>query len=335
VLTGLVAAIGCHRASPAERLSDAEFWRLVETLSEQPAAFPLSDNFVSNEFEFAEVVRALQSHGGVYIGVGPEQNFTYIAALRPTFAFIVDIRRENRNLHLLYKALFELSSDRVDFVSRLFSRLRPAGLDSSSSVDAIFEKFDIAPASSAMQADTLDRVREQLVGHHGFRLSSDDLTEMERALEAFRTDGPDIDFWRGRQAESEAPSYRQLMTARDWTRMPRSYLASHDAFSIVKRLEERNLVVPVIGDFAGEMTLRRIGDYVRTRAGTIRAFYGSNVGVYLTKTQTKEFCANLASLPTAPRALFIEGTRMRPMSAKLAACRADRGASLVFEREKK
>ena len=43
--------------------------------------------------------------------------------------FIVDVRLENRSLHLLYKALFELSTDRADFVSRLFSRGAPADLD--------------------------------------------------------------------------------------------------------------------------------------------------------------------------------------------------------------
>ena len=68
------------------------------------------------------------------MGVGPEQNFTYIAALKPSIAFIVDVRRGNLDLHLMYKALFELSADRVDFVSRLFARKRPEGLTSSSSV---------------------------------------------------------------------------------------------------------------------------------------------------------------------------------------------------------
>ena len=65
----------------------------------------------------------------MYVGVGPEQNFTYIAALKPTMAFIVDIRRGNFDLHLIYKALFELSADRAEFVSRLFSRPRPDGPD--------------------------------------------------------------------------------------------------------------------------------------------------------------------------------------------------------------
>jgi hypothetical protein len=65
---------------------------------------------------------------GVYLGVGPEQNFTCIAAIKPRIAFISDIRRGNLNLHLVYKALFEMSGSRADFVERLFSRTRPAGL---------------------------------------------------------------------------------------------------------------------------------------------------------------------------------------------------------------
>jgi hypothetical protein len=50
--------------------------------------------------------------GRAYVGVGSEQNFTYIAATRPVIAFIVDIRRGNLDLHLIYKVLFELSADR-------------------------------------------------------------------------------------------------------------------------------------------------------------------------------------------------------------------------------
>ena len=53
--------------------------------------------------------------GGVYLGVGPDQNFTYILALQPKIAFIIDIRRQNMLQHLMYKALIEISKDRADF----------------------------------------------------------------------------------------------------------------------------------------------------------------------------------------------------------------------------
>src|SRR5256885_8329028 len=97
------------------RLDDREFWRIIEDFSE-PNGYFRSDNLLSNENAFQHVVPALQSAlpaDGVYLGVGPEQNFTYIAALKPRLAFIVDIRRGNMDLQLLYKAFMELSRDRA------------------------------------------------------------------------------------------------------------------------------------------------------------------------------------------------------------------------------
>src|SRR4051794_18249973 len=104
----LLLAIAACGSPLRASLSDQEFWRLAERLSEPPGTFALSDNYVSNEAHFAETVRWLTPRGGVYVGVGPEQNFSYIAKLRPAVAFVVDIRRDNLDLHLLYKALFEV-----------------------------------------------------------------------------------------------------------------------------------------------------------------------------------------------------------------------------------
>ena len=55
-------------------------------------------NLTSNELWFQHVIPdsvARVKPGGVYLGVGPEQNFTYMAALRPKMAIIFDIRRGN------------------------------------------------------------------------------------------------------------------------------------------------------------------------------------------------------------------------------------------------
>lgn len=77
--------------------SAAEFSRLVRDLSEDGGYFR-SDNFTSNETSYLHIIdklRELGASGGAYIGVGPEQNFTYIAKVRPRIAFIVDIHRRN------------------------------------------------------------------------------------------------------------------------------------------------------------------------------------------------------------------------------------------------
>src|ERR1700686_1630072 len=117
----VAGAPGAGGALPSNR-TDEEFWRIVQGFSERAGTFP-SDNLLSNERRLQVVIPDLTrtvKPEGVYLGVGPEQNFTYMVALRPRMAFIFDIRRGNMALHLIYKALFELSADRAEFVSRLF-----------------------------------------------------------------------------------------------------------------------------------------------------------------------------------------------------------------------
>src|SRR5436190_3254580 len=317
----VLAADGCARRStvPAA-LSDREFWSLIEALSEPPGRFTVSDDLLSNEPHVAENVRQLPRSGGVYIGVGPEQNFSYIERARPQVAFIVDIRRENLSLHLLYKALFDLSADRADFVSRLFSRGRPSGLDAGASAQEVFKRFGVMPPSSELLDKTGTLVRERLLTARGLPLPQADLDWIARVLKAFYEGGPEIRFWGTPDIDAIQPSYRELMTARDIIGLTRSYLASEEGFHFVKEVQSRNLVVPVVGDFGGQGALRRIGDYVRARGDAVQAFYGSNVGVYLNTQQQKGFCANLESLPRATGAWFIERDGLRLLSSRLKAC---------------
>src|SRR5256884_9439497 len=141
---------------PAE-LTHKQFWSLSKDLSEEDGFFR-SDNLLSNETSFQYIIPELlktAKQGRVYLGVGPEQNFTYIAALKPVMAFIIDIRHGNLDVHLMYKALFELSKDRAEFVSRLFSRKRPAGLTSQSSARQIFTSYMLADGSQALFDENL------------------------------------------------------------------------------------------------------------------------------------------------------------------------------------
>src|SRR5437763_16818618 len=147
------------------RLSDQEFWKLVNDLSE-PNGFFRSDNLLSNESTFQYVIPdlvKLAKPGRVYVGVGPEQNFTYIVATKPAMAFIVDVRRGNLELQLMYKALFELSADRADFVSRLFSKRRPDGLSTKATSLDLFGAFGNAATSTEMFTANLQAIDDVLV----------------------------------------------------------------------------------------------------------------------------------------------------------------------------
>jgi len=302
------------------QLSDRDFWALANGFSEPAGRFTHSDNLVSNEVLFADTMRTLGRGGGVYIGVGPEQNFTYIAGVQPVMAFIVDVRAENRALHLLYKALFEIAVDRVDFVSRLFSRDRLRDADPGLSAGELFQRYASIQPQARLRDETARLVRARLLEQHQFGLTPRDLEWIDYAFNAFFSDGPDIHYARLLPSDPPGPSYRTLMTAKDVSGRPRSYLSSDEAFAFVKDLQARNLIVPVVGDFGGPTALRQIGEYVRAHGDIVSAFYGSNVEVYLNRMQEGAFCLNLAMLPRTRWSWFIGSKGKQFLRTKIAAC---------------
>ena len=107
-----------------------------------------------------------------------------------------------------------------------------------------------------------------------------------------------------------APSYADLMTASDQDGNMHSYLATEENFRTVKALEERNLVVPVVGNFAGPTAIREVARYLAERHGVVSAFYLSNVEQYLDMDGLWDaFCANVAALPMDDTSTFIRAVR--------------------------
>jgi hypothetical protein len=315
VLAGLVLVVGLTTvaASLPARLGDQEFWRLVSDSSEPDGVFR-SDNLLSNELGFQFVVPELArttKAGRVYMGVGPEQNFTYIVATKPAMAFIVDIRRGNLDLHLMYKALFELSADRAEFVSRLFSKKRPEGLSAKSTSSDIFAAFWTVATDPAIFNENLQAVDNLLVKKHGFALSGDDLDGIKTVYNAFFLYGPRIQYSSTSSfGGSQQPTYADLMTAADLAGVERSYLASEENFLFMKDLETRNMVVPVVGNFGGPKAIRAVGKYLKDRDAIVSAFYLSNVEQYLRQDLIWDnFCANVATLPLDETSTFIRSVR--------------------------
>src|SRR5436190_3282437 len=248
------------------RITDQEFWKLVTDFSEKGGYF-LSDNFVSNERLFQHALTELKRDretAGAYLGVGPEQNFTYIVALQPRIAFIFDIRRQNMIQHLMYKALFELSSDRVEFLSRLFSRARPDNLNASTNVTDLFAAFaDVSPEPELFR-ENLGAIKDRLIKDHGFTLTTDDETSLEYVFSAFFIGGPNLAYSRT-FPPGIMPSFEELMTEVDESGEHRSFLATQDTYETMRQFEMNNLLVPLVGDFAGPKAIRSVGDYLKER----------------------------------------------------------------------
>jgi len=295
------------------QLSDQEFWKLSGELSEPDGTFR-SDNLLSNESYFQYVIPQLNEvakSGQVYMGVGPEQNFTYISALKPKMVFILDIRRGNLDLQLMYKALFEMSKDRAEFVSRLFARKQPAGISSNSTLEEIFNAVSNAATSDEIYAENLNAIKDHLMKKHGFPLSENDTGGIEWVYGNFQRFGTHINYGSsGRGGFGNGVTYADLMLATDAQGVSRSYLANEENFNVLKSLHMKNLIVPVVGNFAGSKAIRSVGTYVRERDGMVAAFYLSNVEQYLRQDGIwDDFCRNVASLPLDASSTFIRSER--------------------------
>jgi hypothetical protein len=293
------------------RLSDREFWKLVTTASEADGFFQ-SDNLVSNELTLQQIIPELvkgRSPSGVYLGVGPDQNFTYIAAMRPKIAFIVDIRRQAMMQHLMYKALFELSENRADFVSMLFSRPRPDGLRPNPAPIQLLEAFYPVNADSTMYWRNLNAVKDHLTKTHGFALSVEDLAGIDYVFTSFYLGGPDIsyNYGGGFGRNRGMPSFADLMVATDAEGVNRGFLASEQHYDVVRQLQLRNLLVPVVGDFAGPLALRAVGEFLRANRAVVSAIYTSNVEQYLFREPHKwrQYYENVATLPIDSSSTFV------------------------------
>ena len=300
---GLVLGLG---GDLPPRLTDAEFWQLIGDLSESGGFFR-SDNLVSNEDTFQTVVPELVATtrpGGAYLGVGPDQNFTYIAAIDPKIAFITDIRRGNLQLHLMYKALFELSANRAEFLSRLLSRPRPRTLPADAAPGALFAAFAGAPPDRAL----FIRTRAEIVARleQARPLDARDIDGIEYVLDAFYQAGPALSYSNTLSGRGRYPTFKDLQIATDGRGRARGYLASEAHYRVVRSLQQRNLIIPIVGDFAGDKALRAIARYVREHGLTVSAFYTSNVEQYLFEEGTwTRFAANVAALPVTESSLFV------------------------------
>ena len=85
-----------------------------------------------------------------------------------------------------------------------------------------------------------------------------------------------------------------------------AFLASEENYRVVRDLEVRNLIVPVVGDFAGPKAIRAVGDYLKKRRLSVQAFYLSNVEQYLNQQGSwNNFCASVASMPLDETSTFI------------------------------
>jgi hypothetical protein len=289
-------------------LSDEAFWKMITDFSEDGGYFRF-ENFLSNELGFQLVIPELKEvvkTDGVYLGVGPEQNFTYIAALHPKMAFIIDIRRQNMLELMMYRAFFELSPDRADFLAHLFARKRPPRLDAKSTAEELFASYDGVQADPLLFKTYIEDAKNLLVKQHKFAFSAQDLSNLEYVYRVFMDAGPDLDYQAGGFGGGASPTYMDLMTMTDGQGKNRSYLGTEEAYRTMRDMEMKNLIVPLVGDFGGPKAIRTVGQYLKDHDAKVSTFYLSNVEQYLFQDDVwSSFYGNVATLPIDASSQFI------------------------------
>jgi hypothetical protein len=319
------------RAATDIQVSVEDFGRYIEQWSEPEGYFD-SDNFISNETSYLHVIGELNKRvqpGGIYLGVGPDQNLSYIAHTRPMLAIITDIRRQNMLEHLWFKALFEMAANRVEYLSLLISR-EPPRLKPNASFEETLIAIRGASTSEKLFQKNLAAIKS-ILDKYKLRLSSEDLSKIEYVYRTFWMEGLDLRFSSiGRGNAMMYPSLEEMLLETDREGRFQNYLSSEELFQRLKKLEVENRLIPIVGDFAGSHAFKAVGAFLKANGLQLSTFYTSNVEFYLfDRPGWPRYISNLRALPLADNAIFIRSyfpTYGRPHPQNM---RGHRSTSLV------
>ena len=303
VLALSLALYLCVAPACAQRASATSFAELVARLSE-PGGYFDSDNIITNEASYLFVSSQLAKvgvHGGVYLGVGPDQNFSYVALIKPSIAFMLDVRRDNLLEHLLFKSLFSLSRNRLEYLCLLFGKPFPRDADrwNDRSTAAIIDYLERTPTESTAVAAAREASNSRISALR-IPLDARDRLMIDRYRSEFVTDGLETRYSSlGRNNRMDYPTFGQLILATDRSGKAIGYLADEDAFQFVRSMQLHDRIVPVVGNVAGDKAVRAIGEYAAEYGLRVSAFYLSNVEQYLINRDGgfDEYARNVRALP--------------------------------------
>ena len=289
---------------------DETLTRLISALSE-PDSGPPADNLVSNEDSYvcgAGDLADTAHAGGVYLGVGPDQNFSMIAASRPDLAFVVDYRRRNLRLLMLHRALMALAKDRRGYLSRLTARppIGPSGGDATG-----------AEMAEAFGRGSMDRGR-----------LDEEVFEVARYLRPFGLLEPaewaDLATIQAKLAGPGVnarflglpgyPTLKRMMGATDHEGRRSHFLESEAAYGFVRDLQIADRLVPIVGDLAGHAAFARLADWLNRHGLEVATVYVSDVEFFLLRAgRFAPYVVNLSALPRRKDARIVR-TSTRPLA---------------------
>jgi hypothetical protein len=280
---------------------DRRFGTVVRDLSRVESG-PAADNLVSNEDSYprpsGQLARAV-APGGVYLGVGPDQNFTLMAHVQPALGVVVDYRRRNLLLHLLHKALFALAPDRAGYLERLTAR-RPAGLGSDPTPADLVAAFRAARFERGRLEETVAEVQRVV---RPLEVVEDAEWPALATIQA-KLAGPGLDA--RFLALPMYPTLARLIATTDRLGQPAHMLSSDRLYSRVRALHLGDRVLPLVGDYGQADGLRPLADWLRRHGLAVSVVYVSDVEFFLLRAgRLGAYAANLARVPRTDGALIV------------------------------
>jgi hypothetical protein len=142
-------------------------------------------------------------------------------------------------------------------------------------------------------------------------LTTTDSQSIKHVYTSFFEAGPDINYgYRFGAAGAFRPmysTYAQIQTLTNAAGVNMAFLANEANYQYLRNLHKKNLIIPVVGDFAGPKAIRGVADYLKKHDAKVMAFYLSNVEQYLFRgsDDAARFYKNVETLPVDSTSTFI------------------------------
>ncbi|WP_422772381.1 hypothetical protein ACN28C_04875 [Plantactinospora sp. WMMC1484] len=243
----------------------------------EPSNYRL-DCFVTNELAYNDVLTRCWPTGttGGYVGVGPCQNLTYVGALRPRCAVIVDSRLDNVLLHLIFKLIMERATNPVEYLATLLSRQIGAP-SPGQGPDFLISAVEAGPASAELFDANLKWLTTELSGRwpltemHQARVAALYEEFFRRQLDITNVDAPTA------ANLDEAPTLREVIRARTSRGVNLHFLTDSDRYDYVRQMHLDGRIIPILGNVGTAETVDRVNELLRTHDEALATLYVSNV----------------------------------------------------------
>jgi hypothetical protein len=292
-----------HLSNHAQNETKSPFWNILKRLDDPPTGPSSADNLMTNEDSVASVVDEISKvvpKGQVYLGVGPDQNYSLMAHLEPSYGFILDYRKKNQLLHLLQKALVENSADRHAYLEHFWNRNLPELPLSLNDIEKEFKILAKQPQNELLVQSAKELVTQTMSKWN--ILNDKEFHEIATIQARLAGPGPDARFL----ALKMYPTLGSLITMPSRSGQPSHWLASDRTYAAIRKMQLSDQILPIVGDWAGPGAIRRLAEHLKMNQLQVGCIYISDVEFFLLRGGLfQKYLENLSALPRHPESKII------------------------------